>query len=275
MRSPVGQRAAAVRFAVLCWVAILLLAGVLLPVLATPASGQSMSTDEVSTEMTHITDADGESLSDEESTGDPSGLGPRSLDATSGVVLLATYSKYNDVSPLEHDARSEIADLVATAPGIYLGQVVRSTGEPPSTVRYHLKILEREGHLTVEKLWGKSRVFPSSVPSGAFAPIALRREPAKRRVMRVVRECSGCPAGEIAERLDCSPSTVSHHLNQLEAADLIRRDRDGQRVEVSLGAAATGWEREERVVPPEERPGPVEPTTSARNHRRRVESRTD
>ena len=49
----------------------------------------------------------------------------------------------------------------------------------------------------------------------------------RRRLLRVLRG-GELPAGEIARHLDLSPATVSHHLAQLRAAELVRMRKDGQ-----------------------------------------------
>ncbi len=49
----------------------------------------------------------------------------------------------------------------------------------------------------------------------------------RRRLLRLLRNGEQ-PAGELARRLGLAPATVSHHLAQLKAADLVRVRRDGQ-----------------------------------------------
>ncbi len=49
----------------------------------------------------------------------------------------------------------------------------------------------------------------------------------RRRLLRLLRDGEQ-PAGELARRLGLTPATVSHHLAQLKAADLVRVRRDGQ-----------------------------------------------
>jgi len=49
----------------------------------------------------------------------------------------------------------------------------------------------------------------------------------RRRLLRMLRG-GELPAGEIARRLDLTPATVSHHLAQLRAAELVRVRREGQ-----------------------------------------------
>lgn len=150
-------------------------------------------------------------------------------------VFLATYSKYNDVSPLEHEMRSEILGIVGAAPGIYFAHLVGRTDRPASTVRYHTKILEREGELQTEQILGHLRLFTSGVPSSAFAYLAAKRDPATSRVIECVEETDGpINAGTLSDAIDRAPSTVSYHLARLEEESLITRERTGEGVQITL-----------------------------------------
>ncbi|MEA3389754.1 ArsR/SmtB family transcription factor [Sphingobium sp. CCH11-B1] len=50
----------------------------------------------------------------------------------------------------------------------------------------------------------------------------------------------GLAAGDIAERLDVAPSTLSHHLAALERPGLIRHRRDQRRLLYSVSPPAVG-----------------------------------
>lgn len=41
---------------------------------------------------------------------------------------------------------------------------------------------------------------------------------------------ASCNVGELADQLEISPSTVSHHLKELERSGLLERARDGRQV---------------------------------------------
>jgi DNA-binding transcriptional ArsR family regulator len=52
--------------------------------------------------------------------------------------------------------------------------------------------------------------------------------PQRAAIVRMLEE--PCHAGAIAGRLQLTPSGVTHHLKALEAAGLVLRERDAQRV---------------------------------------------
>ena len=49
----------------------------------------------------------------------------------------------------------------------------------------------------------------------------------RRQILRLLRQRER-PAGDIADALELTPATVSHHLARLKAADLVRVRREGQ-----------------------------------------------
>lgn len=174
------------------------------------------------------------------------------FDTANSFVLLAAYSKYNDVSPLEHEVRSDIMGMVGALPGLYFAQLVARTKRPESTVRYHTKILEREGELRTATILGNLRLFPKSIDPAAFAYLAAKREPATARVIDAIEEAEErLTISELAERINRAPSTVSHHLSRLEEEALIERTRNGESVRVSLadGFAEMEVDRTRKKVP--------------------------
>lgn len=53
-------------------------------------------------------------------------------------------------------------------------------------------------------------------------------------------EALGRCVGELAEMVDIAPSTLSHHLKELNRAGLLEMNRRGQRVECCVAPAAVG-----------------------------------
>lgn len=49
----------------------------------------------------------------------------------------------------------------------------------------------------------------------------------RRKILKLLRQ-SEMAAGDIADALQVTPATVSHHLSKLRAANLVRTRREGQ-----------------------------------------------
>lgn len=150
------------------------------------------------------------------------------------VVFLATYSRYNDTSPLEHELRADIIGIVDALPGIYLARLVDRMNRPASTIRYHTRVLEREEELQRASVWGNLRLFPMEIDEEHFAYYAAIRDPASARVLRVIETHDPVTPGHLASLLDRAPSTISHHLSRFEEVGLITRYQHGESVYVEL-----------------------------------------
>lgn len=89
-------------------------------------------------------------------------------------------------------------------------------------------------------------------PSGAFRAlghshrIAIVRELRKRalacceaeRAEDCALDPASCNVGALADAVPCAPSTLSHHLKELERAGIIERARDGRQLLCRLNEGA-------------------------------------
>jgi DNA-binding transcriptional ArsR family regulator len=58
-------------------------------------------------------------------------------------------------------------------------------------------------------------------------------DPTRRKILRLLKDADRTPT-EMLERLPISQPTLSHHLDILKRASLIRGDREGQYIRYSL-----------------------------------------
>ncbi|WP_266074802.1 helix-turn-helix domain-containing protein [Haladaptatus caseinilyticus] len=142
-------------------------------------------------------------------------------------MTMYRYSRYDDSDPLEHEVRQDLFARIERTPGLYLSELDERMSVSLSTIRHHLRVLEREKMITGAKLRGKRRFYPDDEgvelaaaladgPTAAVLDAVARREPAS--------------GGELADELGRDPSTVTHHLKRLEADGLIERERDGRAI---------------------------------------------
>lgn len=152
-------------------------------------------------------------------------------------VLLAVigYSRHGDSDPLEHGVRRAVYDAVIDSPGTYISELATECDIPASTVRYHVRILEDESLVETSKILGKRRVFEAGEAEAGI--LTALNDPVTAAVLKAVDREEPASVSALAESLDRTPSTASYHVSRLEESGLIVRERDGERVLVSLTAS--------------------------------------
>jgi DNA-binding transcriptional ArsR family regulator len=143
------------------------------------------------------------------------------------------YSRYDSSDPLENDTRGAIYETVRESPGIYFAKLADVTGVAEETVRYHARILEEEGLVEQREVRGRRRLYPLEVDGNRRLAAALE-EPAAAAVLAAIERHEPASLSGLADAVDRAPSTMSHHLDRLEADGLVVRERDGDALRVRL-----------------------------------------
>lgn len=164
--------------------------------------------------------------------------------STSELYGFAGYSRIDNSDPLENSSRRRIYESILHSPGTYPVELAESTSLSRSTVRYHVRVLEREGLITSEKVQGKRRYFPRETDNGELL-VALRDD-ASRSVLTTLYRQGPATVSQLASELDRAPSTTSYHLTRLVELDLVEQSREDGAV-VNRLAAETDRELVRRV----------------------------
>ncbi len=61
-------------------------------------------------------------------------------------------------------------------------------------------------------------------------------DPTRRHILKLLRTAD-LNAGEIASKFDMTKPSISHHLNILKNADLVRAERSGQNIVYSINTS--------------------------------------
>lgn len=167
------------------------------------------------------------------------------------ALLLFGYTRQADGGTLEHEIRERVFDHVRSTPGAHIAAIADGTDVPRSTVRYHLRVLEDEGLIDGATIRGRHRYAPAETDLELAA--ALHDEPT-RAVLEAVGRFEPVSVSGIAEEIDRAPSTVAHHLDQLESAGLLSRERSNGQVDVHLDGLALDPREDRSVVAAESDP---------------------
>ncbi|QLD89013.1 winged helix-turn-helix transcriptional regulator [Natronomonas salina] len=151
------------------------------------------------------------------------------------AFVLFRYRSRDGSDPLEHETRERIHDLVGESPGRTLTELAEALDTPLSTVRHHVKILERERVVVSRKLRGNRRLYPLGAENEQLA--AALREESSAAVLETLHEQGRATVGDVVDRVEKSYSTVSYHLSRLADEGLVVQERDGRRTVSRLDPA--------------------------------------
>jgi predicted transcriptional regulator len=135
------------------------------------------------------------------------------------------YGRRDGSDPLEHETRSRIAELVTDSPGISMSELATDLDTPLSTIRHHLKVLERERVLNSQKIRGNRRLFPVGTENEELVA-ALEKE-SSAAIIETLQRYGTATVGDIVDEVETSYSTVSYHLSKLADEGIIVQEKDG------------------------------------------------
>jgi DNA-binding transcriptional ArsR family regulator len=142
-------------------------------------------------------------------------------------------------APAAHPTRKKILDAVAASPGIHFQEIARRTGLALGTLRHHLRVLTESGKLTAVAQGGYRSFFLSRGTSrDVLATAGVLKAPAARTMLHGIVKAGHLSMGEVATLAGLRPATATHHVERLEAAGLVRRQRSGRTIEVHPTPAA-------------------------------------
>lgn len=134
--------------------------------------------------------------------------------------------------PLELESRRRAYELVAATPGLHLREIARQLAMDVRTAEYHLRQLGKHGLVTAIDEGGFRRFFPRTADGRGAEIVDARdkpflgvlRKPVPLYVSLVLLTRDRATHGELARDAGVSPSTLSYHLERMEAAGLLGRD---------------------------------------------------
>lgn len=132
---------------------------------------------------------------------------------------------------LELESRRTIYQHIADTPGIHFRALLGELGYAQGTLQYQLHWLADEGLIDVSNDGKYTRYYPAAEFDDADQLVmnALRREYSRRILAHLLTD-GPLSTTELSDRLEKARSTISWHLSKLADADLVTKDRDGQRV---------------------------------------------
>lgn len=122
-------------------------------------------------------------------------------------------------------------DLVATLhdqPGLHVRELERRTGMPFSTLRHHLRALERHGLVEARTEGPSTHYFVRGPDAPPVVLAALRQDPLRRVLVLLLHAGGGTSYRTLLRLSGLPPSTLSTQLHVLARRGLVERFPSGR-----------------------------------------------
>jgi len=132
---------------------------------------------------------------------------------------------------IDLESRRAIYQKIANTPGIHFRALLDELDYAQGTLQYQIRWLAAEGLIDVSEDGKYTRYYPAAEFDDTDRTVmnALRREYGRRILAHLLAD-GPLTTTELSDRLEKAQSTVSWHLSKLAEAELVTKERDGQRV---------------------------------------------
>lgn len=120
-------------------------------------------------------------------------------------------------------SRSRILSAVQADPGIHVSLLAEQAGLSWHATIYHLRVLERQGLLQVEKGGRERRAFPTGVPESHRTWLAAMHLGEAVEVLRALMEDPRQTIPDLSRRMGHSEKVVRRQVANLSQAGLVQR----------------------------------------------------
>jgi len=156
-------------------------------------------------------------------------------------ALAPMYTRLTRDELLDHEIRQRLYEQIEADPGIHLSELAREADVSWGTLLHHLRKLEEADLVYSEKENGKRCFFlPGQVSDEQRQILPALENDKARTIAEFYIENPSASQSEAADELGYSAALVSYHLQKLEDAGVVTRERQGrqQRVGVTQEARA-------------------------------------
>jgi len=122
-------------------------------------------------------------------------------------------------SALDNRKRLKIFEFIEKNPGSSVAHLQNALGINRNTLKYHLKILEKEGLICSVKVGNKRLLFTGKPPD--FASLVLKNSERKSKIVDILSKNDGIKLKEVSERMGISFKLLYHHVKELERLGVV------------------------------------------------------
>ena len=117
--------------------------------------------------------------------------------------------------------REQIKTHVTEHPGVHFNEIGRALDIATGQTQYHLRRLMNDGTIDSQSVVGRTHYYPTSFDPWEQRALALLRRETARDILLTLLETGTQPAPSLTDEIGIARSTLSWHLSNLEAAELI------------------------------------------------------
>ena len=126
------------------------------------------------------------------------------------------------------ETRRRIVRHIHAHPGVHFNALVRALDLAPGQIQHHLKVLLADHDIVEEHLYGRTHYYQEGFDPWKRQALALLRRETSRDVITVLLRVGPAAPSVVADELDIARSTLEWHLDRLESAQLVRKERDNR-----------------------------------------------
>jgi predicted transcriptional regulator len=113
------------------------------------------------------------------------------------------------------DRVTEIISVIEKNPGIKFREIMRETGLKNGVLSYHVKKLEENGNVKIDRKSGETRFYPLFVTDKESLVITSLRRDTQRYILLSLLDGQMHTFNEIVKKVKKAPSTISTFLAKL------------------------------------------------------------
>jgi predicted transcriptional regulator len=146
-------------------------------------------------------------------------------------AAVAGFSRISRAQVEDQPTREKVANAIRADPGVTAMEMHQGLALTYTTIVYHLRVLEREGIINSVTDGRYRRFFAAAdVDVGKRGAMSALRNQRTRGLFDLITDRPGIPHRQLAKHAGISRPAVYWHMERLQAAGLVGRDRVGHAI---------------------------------------------
>lgn len=121
--------------------------------------------------------------------------------------------------------RNRLLALIRDKPGSHASELARSTGDPWSTVQYHLDLLSKGDMVTTIDAGRTKRFFPAGTDERKARLMAIMNEGRRQEIVELIRSEPGLRQVDLCKEIEVSRKTFRNAIGPLVDEGLVHERR--------------------------------------------------